>query len=81
MIVYQLFCSPTYVHLCKCLSQYEIKKDLRKIRKILNFLFRKKPKQNYLEKTILKLPQKWALWQVVASVSAQRQFKIAHARW
>ena len=58
MIVYQLFCSPTYVHLYKCLSQCEIKKDLRKIRKILNFLFRKKPKQNYLEKTILKLPQK-----------------------
>ena len=57
MIVYQLFCSPTYVHLCKCLSQYEIKKDLRKIRKILNFLFRKKPKQNYLEKT-MKFPQK-----------------------
>ena len=80
MIVYQLFCSPTYVHLCKCLSQYEIKKDLRKIRKILNFLFRKKPKQNYLEKT-MKFPQKWALWQVMASVSAQRQFKIAHARW
>ena len=32
MIVYQLLCSPTYVHLCKCLSQCEIKKDLRKIR-------------------------------------------------
>ena len=52
MIVYQLFCSPTYVHLCKCLKQCEIKKDLRKIRKILNFLFRKKTKQNYLVKTM-----------------------------
>ena len=61
-------------------SQCEIKKDSRKIRKILNFLFGKKPKQNYLEKTI-KFPQKWALWQLVASVSAQRHFKIAHARW
>ena len=56
-IFYQLLCSPTYVHLCKCLKQFEIKKDLRKIRKILNFLFRKKLKQNYLEKT-MKFPQK-----------------------
>ena len=31
-------------------SRCEIKKDSRNIRKILNFLFRKKPKQNYLEK-------------------------------
>ena len=28
MIIYQLLCSPTYVHLCKCLLQYEIKKRL-----------------------------------------------------
>ena len=28
MIIYQLLCSPTYVHLCKCLLQCEIKKRL-----------------------------------------------------
>ena len=26
MIIYQLLCSPTYVHLCKCLIWCEIKK-------------------------------------------------------
>ena len=27
MIIYQLLCSPTYVHLCKCLIYCEKKKD------------------------------------------------------